>query len=328
MKMKLIVWTGIILATAQSISTAHPGHDESAPVLYAAAGNDNTTPTSTPPLENKLTVTIQGDYRVFQANGLPDHKPGDFPNRGNPNRISAQTYTFRVALKPQTNSQARPGQGAWFGVALNGVPFEPGTGEFWNNQHEWNYEAKSGFINLGLDQNNAHVQPTGAYHYHGLPIGLMDKLGGDGKKMLLVGYAADGFPIYTSFGYSSPTNATSELKKMRSSWQIKKGERSGGPGGKYDGKFTADYEYVPGSGDLDECNGRFGITPEYPQGIYHYYITDEFPQLSRSWRGTPDASFFKRGPGGPGAPGGRGPRGPRGPQEQRGLGAPPPPPRG
>ena len=304
----------MVLITSLAICTAHPGHDESAPLLYAAVGGSISS-TATPSAENKLAVTLEGDYRVFRANGLPDHKPGEFPNRGNPNRISAQSYTFRIPLKPQTNSIPRPGQGAWFGVALNGVPFEPGTGEFWNGQHEWNYEAKSGFIDLGLDQSNAHVQPTGAYHYHGLPIGLMDKLGSDAKKMLLVGYAADGFPIYTSVGYSNATNATSALKKMSSSWQVKKGERAGGPSGKHDGKFTSDYEYVAGSGDLDECNGRFGVTPEYPQGIYHYYITDEFPQLARSWRGTPDASFFKRGPGG---------RGPRGPREQRGLGAPPP----
>src|SRR5205823_12543069 len=144
---------------------------------------------------------------------------------------------------------------------------------------------------------------------HGLPTGLMAKLGGDGGKMLLVGYAADGFPIYTSFGHTVANDANSPLKKMRASYQLKKGSRSGGPEGKYDGRFTADYEYVKGSGDLDECNGRFGITPEYPQGIYHYYITDEFPQLARFWRGTPDPSFFKRGPG-PGGPGGRGKRGP------------------
>ena len=331
MKMNLTLLAIGFHAASLAICAAHPGHDETAPMLYAALGGNVSAPVSTTSAQPKITISIEGDYRVFRANGLPDHKPGEFPNRGNPNRISAQSYTFRVALKPQTNSTPRDGRGGWFGVALNGVPFEPGTGEFWNGQREWNYEAKSGFINLGLDQNNAHVQPTGAYHYHGLPTGLMDKLGGDGKKMLLVGYAADGFPIYTSYGYSNATNAMSALKKMRSSWQIKKGERSGGPGGKYDGKFTSDYEYVSGSGDLDECNGRFGVTPEYPQGIYHYYITDEFPQLARSWRGTPDASFFKRGPGGgPGGPGsGRpGERGPRGPREQRGLGAPPPPPRG
>ncbi len=214
-----------------------------------------------------------------------------------------------MPLNPQVASEPRRDNGAWFGVALNGVPFEPGTAEFWNGQREWNYEARSGFINLGLDDNNAHVQPTGAYHYHGLPIGLMAKLGGDGSRMLLVGYAADGFPIYTSYGHSIANDPNSPLKKIRSSYQLKKGERSDGPGGKYDGRFTADYEYIKSSGDLDECNGRFGVTPEYPQGIYHYYITDEFPQLSRFWRGTPDSSFYKRGPGpgGPRRPFGRGP---------------------
>src|SRR6185503_11125949 len=183
---------------------------------------------------------------------------------------------------------------------------EPGTARFWNGLRQWNYEAKCGFINLGLDQNNAHVQPTGAYHYHGLPTGLMERFGGDENRMLLVGYAADGFPIYTSRGHTIASDAKSGLKKMRSSYQLKKGERSGGPGGKYDGKFTVDYEYVKGSGDLDECNGRFGVTPEYPHGIYHYYLTEEFPHISRCWRGTPDASFFKRGPG-PGAGGRRRP---------------------
>jgi hypothetical protein len=84
---------------------------------------------------------------------------------------------------------------------------------------------------------------------------------------------------------------------MHSSYRLKNGTRPNGPGGAYDGKFTADYEYVKGSGDLDECNGRFGVTPEFPQGTYHYYITDEFPWISRFWRGTPDTSFMKRLPG-------------------------------
>jgi hypothetical protein len=201
-------------------------------------------------------------------------------------------------------------------VALNGVPFEPGTGEFWNGRREWNYEA-IGTINLGLDQNNAHVQPTGAYHYHGPPTGLMTRLGGDSRKMLLVGWAADGFPIYTSRGHTSAMDAQSPLQTLRSSWQLRKGERPDGPGGKPDGSFTADYEYVPGSGNLDECNGRFGVTPEFPRGTYHYCITDEFPFLGRTFRGLPDLSFSKR-PGIGGGPGGRGPRG--------GRPGPPPPP--
>jgi len=269
--------------------------------MWALAQVASATQTAAAGGENRVTIVTNGGYRIITANGLPDHAPGQFPNKGNPNRISAQNYTFRITLNPQTNSTPGPAQGAWFGVALNGVPFEPGTGEFWNGQREWNYEAKSSFIDLGLDANNAHVQPTGAYHYHGLPTGLMTKLGVDGKKMLLVGYAADGFPIYTSYAYSIATNATSPLKKMRSGWQVKQGTRPRGPRGSYDGRFTADYEFVKGSGELDECNGRFGVTPEYPKGIYYYCITDEFPGLARSWCGTPDASFFKsrRGPGGP-----------------------------
>jgi len=246
---------------------------------------------------NKVAITVAGGTRLVTANGLPNHPTGQFPGPGNPNRISAQSYSFRVPTNPRTNATPRDARGAWFGVAVNGVPFEPGTAEFWNGYREWNFEAKSGFIDLGLDQNNAHVQPNGSYHYHGLPIGLVAKLGGDGKKMLLVGWAADGFPVYTSYAHTIATNASSPLRKMHSSWQLKQGQRPTGPGGIYDGKFTADYEYVAGSGDLDDCNGRFGVAPEFPQGTYYYCITEEFPQLSRLWRGTPDASFFKRGPG-------------------------------
>ena len=245
---------------------------------------------------NRVSITVTGGERIITANGLPDHTPGQFPRRGNPNTISAQDYHFQVPFHPQIAAHPRRANGAWFGVALNGVPFEPGTAEFWNDEREWNYEAKSGFINLGLDDNNAHVQPTGAYHYHGLPFGLMERLGGGAGKMLLVGYAADGFPIYTCHGHSDPNDPKSPPKKMRSSYRLKQGDRAGGPGGKYDGRFTADYEFVEGSGDLDECNGRFGVTPEFPQGIYHYYITEEFPYIGRLWRGTPDTSFFKHGP--------------------------------
>ena len=45
-------------------------------------------------------------------------------------------------------------------------------------------------------------------------------------------------------------------------------------GGQYPlGSFLEDYEYVAGSGDLDEHNGRFCITPDYPSGIYAYFVT-------------------------------------------------------
>ncbi|MEY4386708.1 MAG: hypothetical protein RLY20_1991 [Verrucomicrobiota bacterium] len=321
MKNALLISLFVLIS---QIAQAHPGHDESSPLLLAAAENPGTLVTKSSLPESQVTISEESGFRWIRGNGVPNHETGQFPGRGNPNRITAQSHSFRVTLTPRTNAVTRDARGAWFGVALNGVPFEPGTAEFWNGQPEWVMEAKSGFINLGIDASNAHVQPTGAYHYHGLPTGLIKKLGGEGTKMVLVGYAADGFPIYTSWAHSVATNASSALKQMRSSWQLKKGTRDGGPGGTPDGKYTRDFEYVRGSGDLDECNGRFGVTPEYPRGTYYYCITEEFPQLARSWRGTPDASFTKRGMGG--GPGGRGPGRPGGPGGLGGPGNRPPPP--
>ena len=51
------------------------------------------------------------------------------------------------------------------------------------------------------------------------------------------------------------------------------------------GAFTQDYEYVEGLGDLDECNGRFGTTPEFPNGIYYYVVSDDFPFFTRCLKG-------------------------------------------
>ena len=308
------------IATLPALAHDGPGAHEHAP----------TAQTSPDKTASKVTIALRGDYRYISSNGLPSHEPGQFPNRGNPNTIREQQYTLRVTLKPVAGEIATPVRMNLFGVALDGVVFDPGTNEFWNNDRQsgWRYEALSGKINLGLDNSNAHVQPTGAYHYHGTPTGLVTKLGGDTGKMLLIGYAADGFPIYTANGLSDPKNPTSPVRPMKSSYQLKPGTRPAGessPGGNYDGTFVQDYQYTPGSGDLDECNGIFSITPEYPQGIYHYHVTTQFPFVARQFRGTPDPSFNRTppgqggrgGPGGQGGPGGGGPGGPGG-----GMGGP------
>ena len=39
------------------------------------------------------------------------------------------------------------------------------------------------------------------------------------------------------------------------------------------GCFIEDYVYTANSGDLDARNGRFCKTPEYPNGIYAYFVT-------------------------------------------------------
>jgi len=254
---------------------------------------------------NHVDIFTRGNYRYIKSNGIPDHQHGRFPNRNNPNAIRPQNYDFRVPLRPKPAARVIAVERQAFGVAINGILFDPGTAEYWQRDRStgWRYEALSGKINLGLDSNNAHVQPTGAYHYHGLPTGLIRHLN-IGRRMQLLGYAADGFPVYNQYGYADPHNAKSTLEKVRSSYQLKSGTRPGGPGGRYDGTFVQDYEYVKGSGDLDQCNGRFGVTSEYPNGTYHYYLTESFPFVPRYYRGTPDKCFHRRGP-----PSGRQPHG-------------------
>jgi hypothetical protein len=280
---------------------------------------------------SKVTISERGDKRVVEANGLPDYKPGRFPNRGNPNEISEQEYRFEMPLRPTVNKRHFPVDRYIFGIALNGVVFDPGTAEVWvpgerivsrpgpgtrrrpsmNRDNMWNYDGM-GRMNLGLDSHHAHVQPNGAYHYHGLPVGLIERLRkekGD-EVMLLVGYAADGFPVYAETGHAKADDASSPVKRLRSSYKMKAGKRptgDKGPGGNYDGTFVQDYEFDSRNGDLDECNGRAGVTPKYRDGTYYYVLTDSFPFVPRYFRGTPDDSFEKRFGRWPGPPSGFGP---------------------
>jgi len=292
---------------------AHPGHDDS----------PGTSSTALPPPE--VSITEEGSMRIIKSNGLPDHSTGQFPGRGNPNTIGPQHYEFRMPLKPVANRTFATPRHQPVGVAVNGVVFDPGTAEFWNNdpQSGWHMEAIGGPRNLGLDQNHAHVQPSGAYHYHGLPTGLLAQLGTNADRMLLIGWAADGFPIYNVSAHEKANDSSSPLRPMKPSYRLKSGQRPGGtsgPGGAYDGSYTEDYEYVAGLGDLDEANGRTGVTPEYPKGTYYYVATETFPYLLRMFKGTPDPSFARRGPGGRQGPGGGMHRPPGGPG---GFGQPP-----
>jgi hypothetical protein len=105
--------------------------------------------------------------------------------------------------------------------------------------------------------------------------------------MTIIGWAADGFPIYARYGYSIASDATSAITAMTGSYQLVTEVSSTRPSTSiYElGTFAQDWEYVAGSGDLDECNGRVGVTPEFPEGIYHYYATDTYPYLQRCVRG-------------------------------------------
>ena len=92
----------------------------------------------------------------------------------------------------------------------------------------------------------------------------------------IIGWAYDGHPIYGPYGYVDPENAApyNSYKLIVSSYRVKT-SRSALLSGLSDplGTYIEDYEYVQGLGDLDEYNGRFCVTPEYPNGTYAYFAT-------------------------------------------------------
>lgn len=238
--------------------------------------------------------------RKLVANGVPDHDVGPFNIQADLDfKIEPQSIQFSVPIAPVLTSSAKRLGGPMGDIAylVNGIKIDAGTGGSCNNSGSnctllgrsgpWQMEAlgQSSF-SFGADNNNAHVQPGGVYHYHGMPEGLIKKLN-KGKAMTLVGWAADGFPIYARYGYSQASHATSEIKIIQSSYRIKLEPMVNRPATSLYpmGTFVQDYEYVASLGDLDECNGRVGVTPEFPNGIYHYYATDSYPYLPRCVKG-------------------------------------------
>ncbi len=273
---------------------------------------------------NRVSIQVSGDDRVIKSNGVPQHQVGQFPNRGNPHSISAQDYAFEVPAKPEYRGNQTDVGLRNFGVAVNGVPFDPSAAEWFKGWRgsDWRYEALSGAVPLGVDENYAHVQPTGAYHYHGLPWGLLKRLNtSKSAHSPLVGWAADGFPIYALYGYANAKNASGGIKTFKSSYRVKSGNRPGGftaPEGTYDGTFIPDYVFVKSAGDLDECNGAKVATPDFPNGTYAYFLSEAWPVIPRCFNGAPDSSFQLRMGGGGGPPGGGERRGP-----PPGMGPPP-----
>ena len=112
------------------------------------------------------------------------------------------------------------------------------------------------------------------------------------------GWSFDGYPIYGPYGYSDPANANSAIRRIKASFQLRLitqrttlptwalAHHTGvsqqlsanqyGPDVSDDfplGRYVEDFDFVSGAGDLDQYNGRFAITPEYPSRTYAYYTT-------------------------------------------------------
>jgi uncharacterized protein (TIGR03437 family) len=138
----------------------------------------------------------------------------------------------------------------------------------------------------------------------------------------ILGWSYDGYPIYGPYGYSDPADPSSAIKRIKSSFRLRDmtqrtslpdwalpvhpGVAQQLPSSLYGpdvsatyplGRYAEDYDFVGGLGDLDQYNGRFAVTPEFPKGTYAYYVTinddgaPAFPYLmSLQYNGVPTNS--------------------------------------
>lgn len=247
-------------------------------------------------IESKYEETLNGTTRNISINGIADHNVGLFPNTGNPNTIAQVSESYSMTTIPSIASAVTSGFGYTTAVLFSGIVVEPYTAEFFEGSNginrDWNQTVLQTTRDLGLDCNNAHVQPNGRYHYHGTPSAYLENVGNaDGSGMIKVGYAADGFPVYYKYAYAADGTTIVELS---SGYRLKTTERPGdgssAPDGCPDGLYFQDYEYLNDLSELDECNGKIGKTPE-SDNEYFYLITDNFPSVPLCFSGTPDTSF-------------------------------------
>lgn len=288
----------------------------------AQCSNSNATSTTnigccaTPSLTSEYDETVSGTIRTIVTNNYPNHEY--CLSNGTLTPISR---TFTISTEPTLNATKesildknyRPR--TFYGVALNGVIFAPApaqpfifentsTGEY---NWDWVFEPTNvqgngqGFVKLDCASGHAGNQ---GYHYHGNMFQYVEEVVQPGisttstppSDPILIGWAADGFPIIYRFG----PDENGDLELLKPSYQLKYGNRPGDgvsePCGSYNGRYTKDYEYISCSGDLDECNGiERSITITTAQGTetfdYFYMVTDDFPQVGRCFSGTSDNSF-------------------------------------
>ncbi|MEM7548727.1 MAG: YHYH protein [Bacteroidota bacterium] len=286
---------------------------------------DNRLCTESPMTGNMYSENINAGIRVITTNRVPDHDYGNQIPQMVTGGLISTTETFELdavpSLAASTTGITVDGSPAFdFGIGINGVPMDPApaapfifvnpeTGE---ENLDWVFEPTNNRDAVGLDCNNAHLQPigansTGLIHYHGdMQVFADDLLAGLGTGSIVpsdpvqIGWAADGFPVLYRFG---PNAEGSALVELQPSFGIRSGERPGdgvtAPCGPFNGKFTADYEFDQSLGELDECNGiQRDVTLTTPAGgeetfSYFYMITTEFPVIGRCLSGTPGNDFAK-----------------------------------
>ena|GEM_PF-623457 len=235
---------------------------------------------------DNVTITVSGnDSFRFESDGLPSHElPDQFliPNEGNmppftgddiagefsiantAEILTASPLDVEITVSPVYSDTATDTSLSTIGVMISGAPI-------FNDYEDMSREFVALDDNLSLDgvyfidACNGHPLASGAsYHYHGVPYCITDTVDVPGEHSTIIGVLLDGFPVYGSSDVGGVALTNA---------------------------------------DLDECSGHFGPTPEFPEGIYHYHLTeDASPYSIDCFHGVID--YGGGGPGGAGGPGG------------------------
>ncbi|MEO9476799.1 MAG: YHYH protein [Cyclobacteriaceae bacterium] len=281
-------------------------------------------------VEDANAVCIEIDdtndnVRMIYANNYPDHSD----NYNQPQfTVTADDYEYSVCAYPveaasitplyeETETSVGCTYTYTFGVSINGVKYDPSSAVTFvndddgdgdnddSNNLDWHVEATYTGNNIGQNMgtdNGGHLNPFGEYHYHAVPTSYFtNDLAIDGTAHSpIVGYAADGFPVYYKYVYSDSEDAESSIVAASSGYSLRSGSRGGdgktAPDGDYDGSYYEDYEYDETTTILDACNGRYGVTPDFEYGTYYYVLTDEYPYIPRCFQGSELDNTFRVGP--------------------------------
>ncbi|MEY5001371.1 MAG: hypothetical protein RLZZ211_1407 [Bacteroidota bacterium] len=284
----------------------------------------NSTPIADNVAANVQTVQYSTNFVYVSTTGIPAYITGPFLD-GNPSLATNQNAIFKLSLNPTANTGTLTSTtGGNIGIFVNGVAlFDYRDGVAWNSQTNalcggpgnppcpggpnanmpWNRDAVPA-EKAGFDCSKGHPA-MGNYHHHQNPSAfkldlqvistICDVYDADGLYVIdsmqhapLIGYAADGFPIYGAYGFQN-TNGTGGITRIQSSYQLRNisvrthwadgTDVADGPAvsSTYPlGYFREDYEFIAHAGQeeyLDASNGRFCVTPEYPNGTYCYFAT-------------------------------------------------------
>lgn len=214
------------------------------------------------------STRIGGEAVIVSSDGLPG---SEVDTTGE--TVQQQNWTWKFPLKPKVSKKVAIPLVGPIAVAIDGLPiFGPTVSS------DDLYRDPVGDLKLVTEAScGGHSTDTteadGVWHFHLSPDCILT---GEDKNDTIIGYAFDGYPIYTRW-----TNGGTELM---SSYQLAPNDTATSSWG--------NYEFVEGSGDLDVCNGYWVpleddcITSDAAKNQeYHYVGTAGFPYFMGCYRG-------------------------------------------